>query len=299
MDDMTSFELQLEAELALMSGPGRRIDAIAVARAAATRSPRWRVESLFRAARFAVAGVIVVLFGGFLVTGVLTQGPRQEPRSGVGATAPSPSPKPASASDVGYLSGRRSLTVDGVPLSFSLPADSSLRWPWESLKDDLYIANSTEEGQSAEAIILWTSFPDSLYARPCLLSPSAGSSAADLADALAMAPGIELVSGPSDVTVAGRAAKHVVLSVVPDAMSMEVSDGAFRRDVGCNPAYFFAWEASDAGAFWLDTEPGDSIKVWIVDVDGKLLFIEAETKPDAGKAVEQEIEEIIDSIRFE
>jgi hypothetical protein len=161
--------------------------------------------------------------------------------------------------------------VDGVPLSFSLPADSSLRWPWESLKDDLYIANSTEEGQAAEAIILWTSIPDSLYARPCLLSPSAGSSAAELADAVAMAPGVELVSGPSDVTVGGRAAKHVVLSVVPDAMSMEVSDGAFRTAVG-QPLLLLRLGGLDAGRS-AGHGPGDTIRSGWVEVDGRLLFI--------------------------
>jgi hypothetical protein len=41
---------------------------------------------------------------------------------------------------------------------------------------------------------------------------------------------------------------------------------------------------------------GDSIRVWIVDVGGKRLFFEAETKP--GHGIEQEIGDIIRSIRF-
>ena len=51
----------------------------------ATRSPRWRVQSLFSASKLVVAGAIVALFGGFLLAGVLTTQP-EETRPAVGAT---------------------------------------------------------------------------------------------------------------------------------------------------------------------------------------------------------------------
>jgi hypothetical protein len=50
------------------------------------------------------------------------------------------------------------------------------------------------------------------------------------------------------------------------------------------------------GAFWPGTDVGDSIRVRIVVVGGKRLFFEAVTKP--GHGVEQEIGDIIRSIRF-
>ena len=49
---------------------------------------------------------------------------------------------------------------------------------------------------------------------------------------------------------------------------------------------------------WTDTDVGDTIRVWIVDVHGTRLFIEAETKQGAG-VVEREITKIVRSIRFE
>jgi hypothetical protein len=42
-----------------------------------------------------------------------------------------------------------------------------------------------------------------------------------------------------------------------------------------------------------------TIRVWIVDVDGTRLFIEAESYKGAGPEVEQAIQQIVDSIRFE
>ena len=51
------------------------------------------------------------------------------------------------------------------------------------------------------------------------------------------------------------------------------------------------------GAFWPGTDVGDKIRVWIVDVGGTRLFIEAETK-EAGRDIDQEITRIVESIRF-
>jgi hypothetical protein len=286
-----------------MAGPGRRIDAAAMARirevapsATTTARPRriGRDDGLFKAvAGYGLIAVIVLV----AVTNLV---PPLSKSAGGGAAA-SPSFPPAEDGDpeTDLLSGRHSLTVDGVPLSFGLPADSRTAYRWESLKDDLYISRNTGAGgQNAEAIILWTSFPDSRHARPCLVGPSAGSSVADLAAAMAAAPGTDLVRGPSDVIVGGLDAKHVVLTVLPLGSSSGWYDGE-DRTVGCDPAYFFGWDPHDAGAFWFRTEPGDTIQVWLVEAGGTMLVIESEIKPVAGSAVEQEIQEIIRSIRFE
>jgi hypothetical protein len=47
------------------------------------------------------------------------------------------------------------------------------------------------------------------------------------------------------------------------------------------------------------TSVGDTIRVWIVDVGGTRLFIEAETSKQAGSDLEQEIRQIVESIRFD
>ena len=72
MDDMTDFERQLAARLEHKAGPARSVDAMAIARTAATSTSRSWFQPLFSATKFVVAGVIVALFGGFLLNGVLT-----------------------------------------------------------------------------------------------------------------------------------------------------------------------------------------------------------------------------------
>ncbi len=184
------------------------------------------------------------------------------------------------------LGARHTVTEEGVSFSFRVPG-------WErfsSISTDksagpISINTSLTGPQGAEAIIFWTSFPDGDYADPCarLLSPPVGSSASDLAAAVSTAPGTELLTGPSNVTVGGRPAKHVALTV--------------REDVGCDPGFFYTWRAVYGGAFWLKTGVGDTIRVWIVDVDGMRLFIEAATA--YGFGLEQEVQQIVESIRFE
>ena len=191
--------------------------------------------------------------------------------------------------------GQNSRVVEGVRFSFTVPDG------WEA-HGSTSINRSIAGAQEAEAIIFWTSFPDGHDAQPddadpceSVLSSSTGSTAANLATAVSRAPGTELVAGPSDVAVGGYQAKRVVVTV--------------REDLGCDPGYFYRWQAVYGGAFWLKTTVGDTISVWIVDVGGTLLFLEAETTENASDdpstkqpdyaALEREIEQIVGSIRFE
>jgi hypothetical protein len=209
-------------------------------------------------------------------------------------------------------------TVDGVRMSFRVPTSGRYDWdpgPIQELPDadkdpttapgpgsfrhgSLYISKDVVGPQEAEAVVFWTSFPDGDHTDPCaqVLSPQIGPSAADLAGAVATAPGTELVTGPSDVSIGGHPAKHVVLTV--------------REDVGCDPGYFYTWNAvGTMGPLWVETDVGDTIRVWIIDVNGARLFIEAETTTEALSylenfkrpplILEQEIQRIVESIRFD
>jgi hypothetical protein len=53
------------------------------------------------------------------------------------------------------------------------------------------------------------------------------------------------------------------------------------------------------GPCWVKTNVGDTIRVWIVEVKGTRLFFEAETTDQASPALEQEIQQIVGSIRFD
>jgi hypothetical protein len=193
--------------------------------------------------------------------------------------------------------GKLTRTVDGVRFSLYLRT----RWmngPLEKIgrkgnvpvfhTHSLLISKSTREGQAAETVIFWAGFRGGGEATPCaeLLPSGADRSRADLAAAVASAPGTKLAGPPRQMTVGGRPATQVVLRV--------------QEDLGCEPGYFFTWPHDPArfswGDFWPGTNVGDSIRVWIVDIGRKRLFFEAATKP--GHGVEQEITNIIGSIRF-
>jgi len=91
MTDMNAFEQQLSAGFKGLMGPSEPVDDGAIFTAiTATQSPAWRVRPLFSATRFVVAGIIVALVGGFLLSGVLTT-PDDDQMAPAAVTA-SPSP---------------------------------------------------------------------------------------------------------------------------------------------------------------------------------------------------------------
>ena len=114
-------------------------------------------------------------------------------------------------------------------------------------------------------------------------------SAAGLAAAAATIPGTDLVTGPSTVTIDGRPAQHVVFTI--------------REDIECDPHDFYLWyDESTGGATggwrW-GSELGSTHQVWIVDVDGAVVWIDSETFKGGKLDLDQQIQQIIDSIRFE
>jgi len=186
-----------------------------------------------------------------------------------------------------FAQGRITRTVDGIRLSLSVPRSGWENGPhihvkgkWRTL--GLYVSKSIFGPQDADVVLLWTAFPKGGLATPCagLVKPT-GRSAADLAEAMSRAPGVKVVEGPKGVTIGGRPAWHTILSV--------------RRDRGCDPGYFFTWESEMGGAFWNHTLAGYTIEVWVVDVRGKRLVFEAETKGGSG---DHEVAKMVDSIRF-
>jgi hypothetical protein len=209
--------------------------------------------------------------------------------------------------------GRLWRTVDDICFSFKVPRTPASPFngfspwetgPWTGIAGEipsLFISKSTVGGQSAEAVIFWTSFPAGGEATPCATVPGSaiGRSTDALARAMARAPGTRLVQGPTRLTVGGRPARRVVVTV--------------RRDLGCDPGFFFSWQASECwGACWPEASVGDKVTLWIVDVHGKRLVVEAETTQPGSHGrppgtsvtradvleVEAEIETIVESIRF-
>ena len=141
-------------------------------------------------------------------------------------------------------------------------------------------------------IDFWPSAPDNVYADPCAhtpLSPPPSATAAGIAAAAAAVPVADVVSGPSSIDVDGRPAQHVVLKI--------------REDIDCEAHDAYLWyDESTGGATggWRWAEGlGATYRVWIIDVDGTLVWIDAYTFKGASPELDQEIQHIIDSIQFE
>ncbi len=266
---------------------------------ATPQRPAWwparRIAEMNTFAKLAIAAaavVVVAVVGINLVPardGVGGGGP-SAPASPSPSPSPSPSrsPSPAAAfPPEGPLAiGAHAAVYDGVPLSFSVPASG-----WTS--DGENSIGKGEYGQPDYAgIDFWLNAPENVYSDPCAhtpLSPPPSTTAAGLAAAVAAIPGTDLVTGPSNVDVGGRPAQHVVLTI--------------REDLACDPHDAYLWyDESTGGATggWRWAEGlGATYRIWTIDVDGTLVWIDAYTFKGADPEPGQEIQAIVDSIQFE
>lgn len=286
----------------------RRIDAVAIAEAAVGRAegrrrvvdtlhaPRWLTQLHGRDGSgrqvLAMTVVAVMAVAGIGLMSSMGGGPGASlplPSAiGTARTSPSPTVTPPPSADPTL-----ELTVDGLLFSVRLP-DPKLGHGWETF-GNLLVSKSITGPQGAEAVVFWAGFPDGIEADPCINAPIDLWTTAEVADFIASAPGTSLVTAPQDVTVGGYPAKHVVVVV--------------RGDDGCDPGFFYTWKAQTGGALWVKSLPGDTIRVWVVQVGSQLVFIAGETHRDtipgvplterAKIGLEQEIQQIVDSIRFE
>jgi hypothetical protein len=233
------------------------------------------------AAALAVAAVVAV--------NLFSRSPQVGPPAATASRSLSPSPSPsvsASAPPIpaaGALeAGRRyPFTLGGVRFTMEVPSGD-----WVS-NGDFGIDKSVGVGPSGAGFIFWTDDANGVFSDPCrsVKAKEAGPSAAELAAAIAHIPGTEVVSGPSKVTVGGRPAQFVAIRI-PD-------------DIACSPEEFYLWYDSSNDVARYATAKGSTIRVWIVEVDGARVQIDAETYKAASSRPDREIKAMINSIRFE
>jgi len=258
------------------------------------------MSNTVRIALAAAAGVAVVLVGYQLLVAPNVGGPAPSdaPSPSILAQEPTAAPAPSDANgDVQPPAGmldpgtRYRLSRGDVALTFAVPTSG-----WSSDGEFWFRGHSG----SPEHTFLWfyTSAlmggtTPAVFPNPCshLGAIEFEDSLAGEAEAWASLPGTELVIAPSDVTVDGRAAKSVVI-VVPEDVGCANSSFWLLYDPGCG-----ARIECTTYATWL----GETIRIWIVDLgDGSRFTIRAEVRyPDASPDLEQEIQQIVDSIQFE
>ena len=207
--------------------------------------------------------------------------------------APSPTPTLAPSPSTGLVpiphgdttpgspltAGVRYVTTDPfpIPLSFVAPAGwaGNIGGPFAVWTGPVASGGSSFSFQLSQAV----------YADPChpehgtIAGPSQTSTAAALVQALISRPGLAKTT-PKATTLAGRPATSFTLTL--------------GRSSICDGRYLL-WELPLGATN--DLQPGLSERIWVVDVDGQVLTVEADST--GGAAAQQAIQQALDSLRFE
>jgi len=282
---MTDNEFERTARAWLEDGPNLMSDRalqLALDEIHATRQrrvfwPALRRTSMVTMIRLAAAaGAILLAVVGF---GLLSSG---------GAPGPTPMPTAspmALTMDVrGPIEPGTHVTADPflARVTFTVPAG------WEGTMGGPYLVNL---GKVAQPEAVSFQIFDTVYADPCdfskgLLDPRPGPSVDDLATALVGLPGID-VTAPIDITIDGYRGKQLTLTAPSDMTGCTLSpDGNL-----------LTWELPLGARIGMTR--GEVDRVWILDVDGQRLVIDARDVPGALDAASKaEVQAVLDSIRI-
>ena len=208
--------------------------------------------------------------------------PTSDGSSTEGSTATSggaaSTPRPLTAGPQGPLDPGTYVTASPFlsRLTFSLPPkwNANVGGPYAVFLDPRMSAVSDDEG-----LVKFVIF-DKVFADPChpdqgLLDPLPGGSVDDLANALASLPSLDATT-PTDVTVAGYHGKELTLTA----------------PTGGNNCSFWQLPLGAHNTM----VPGQVDRVWILDVDGQRLVIDAPEVPSESAADKASVQAILDSI---
>jgi hypothetical protein len=139
-----------------------------------------------------------------------------------------------------------------------------------------------------------------VYKHPCRWmgqDVDSGPSVDDLVAALAVQP-LRNASRPINVTLAGYSGRYLEWSVPTD---MRSTNGIDFDDCDVDPSdghrYFESWVGNGMGDR-NEQVPGQVSRLWVLNVGGQRLLVQATYSPDTSQADRQELGRIAESIRF-
>jgi hypothetical protein len=212
---------------------------------------------------------MVALFGVSLLAGSVPKVDKPAPSSA------SPAPLPV---DQAIEAGSYVVRSMDVPAFTIMVPDG-----WRSL-GGFAIHKGELDGSDHVGVAFWT--VNNLYADPCtrtLMDPPIGPTVSDLADAMSNASWAQDVRSTS-VRLGGREARHIEFTL--------------PRALGCPGGSYVLW-LHDSGAVRYAQGGGQHFMVWLLDVDGRRVLIEADSMPGAIEADVAALQEMVRSIRFE
>ncbi len=240
----------------------------------------YDMNSIAKVAITAAAVVVVAVVGINLIPG---RGPAGQPTAPP-SRAPTAAPTAPQFPPSGPLAiGRHSMTLGGAAFTFELTTpDWSSNGTWGI---DKQAVSMKPDGAG---FIVWDDDANGVFSDPCkgVKAPAVGPSPGALAAAIAGIPGVEVVSGPTAVTVGGKPAQNVVIKI--------------PETIACPAESFMLWyDDSNPDNKRYASQAGQTIRVWIIEVGGKRIQLDGETFVGAGAQPGNEIQGIIDSIQFD
>jgi hypothetical protein len=246
-----------------------------------------------------VAAVVVVAV--VLGVSLLGRGPDVggEPESPTESSQPTSSPSSSATSSVSAL-------PDGVllPGTYSVrPQDISaprirLTVPagWYGAGFSVSKHNSIDAPDGA-GVILWGG-PFNVYEDPCgwstsLPSSPTGPSVDELVTALAAQP-MRDATAATDITLDGYSGKALELTVPAD-LGFDAATGF----ADCDEGGYRSWISPDGLSFREHQAPGQHDRLWVIDVEGTRVVIDATFYAGTSASDTSELQAILDSIGFE
>jgi hypothetical protein len=269
----------------------------------------WRisdVSNFLKIGLAAAAAVVIAVVAFNLLPG--SPAPGGEP-SASPSVEPSvaPSAEPSTTSWTGLPEGPFVVTSAGDPVQVTVSI-ASPGWGWVT---DFDFVNKDDDGLDAPetvgvALLAWT-WPAgtgfNVYGDPCQWSTTIPATPATTPDEIAAAFGAQALtdaSAPVDVTVGGYAGKAVTLQVpmsyhqVPDVPREEEF-----ADCDQNDFVFYGTDRAGAAVERNAQGPGQTDELWILDVDGSIVILDASYGPAAPAELVDELRTLAESATFE
>jgi hypothetical protein len=279
------------------------------------RQPFWlarRFATMTTTMRIAVAAVatVAVLSGGFLLlsggvsmfSGPKIGGPGSTPTPVPSETiAPTPTPTPTPTPDPTPTPAPADMIpFDDVELaagsySYYAPVgDRELRVTltvpagWIGHESWYVYRERTLSGGPGVAVAPWLNEVDIVYPDPCQRDASVdtGTTAAELAAAFAATP-MHVGPDPVDITVSGYTGKELRISTDPAI-----------DEASCGGENIIPWIERGGGSE-RHVLPGTEQTLWILDVEGNRLVIDASAEPEADDTQRAQLRQVLESVQIE
>jgi hypothetical protein len=203
-----------------------------------------------------------------------------------------PSPTPASSTDPGVTSIDGRVIGGGDYPGYTVKAPGT----WSAPDEGHFVVKDTAPGVTGISVWDVGTVPrDPCHWRGQLYDP--GPTVDDLAEALAAQP-LRNASTPTDVTLGGYRGRYLEWSVPAD-MVMTGDEDFKGCDVEPSSGHrdFVSWFGNGEGERYQQV-PGQVDRLWILDIDGQRLLVDASHSPETAGADRQEQGQIVESIRF-